>query len=345
MIHKFVVISLLGLSVSGCATTQPYTPAKIHVADRPSDTAAVQVGPDTVQVLASGTAAFGAISTAITSAQHRIDVEMYEFGRDDIADALIAAKDHHVAVTVIIDPTVSQTASTAMRLEASGISVYRYPVRPMMIDHVKLLVIDGTTAIVGGINWGQTSANNHDFDALIHGPAAANLDRIFSQDESTVGKPVNIPPPQPDPALVVAATLPSTDIRPLALQLIDGARSSIDVQMYVLTDAGIVHALEHAYARGVHVRVLLDPNQRSSDPSVADLSSIGVPTRLYKSHGEKLHAKAIATDGRHVLFGSANWSSGGFVRNHELDVEVLDSPAIAAVFIAAMDTDWNASAM
>ena len=49
-----------------------------------------------------------------------------------------------------------------------------------MIDHVKLLVVDATVAVVGGINWGAGSAANHDFDVEVRGPAVTNLARVFT---------------------------------------------------------------------------------------------------------------------------------------------------------------------
>ncbi|HWW09586.1 MAG TPA: phospholipase D-like domain-containing protein, partial [Candidatus Acidoferrales bacterium] len=62
------------------------------------------------------------------------------------------------------------------------------------------------------------------------------------------------------------------------------------------------------------------------------------------SHGELLHAKAIVADEARVLFGSANWSGGGFARNHELDIEIVQSPAIALAMLAQMRLNWDASA-
>jgi phosphatidylserine/phosphatidylglycerophosphate/cardiolipin synthase-like enzyme len=44
-----------------------------------------------------------------------------------------------------------------------------------------------------------------------------------------------------------------------------------------------------------------------------------------------------------VLFGSANWSGGGFARNHELDIELIAAPAVAGM-LAQMNLDWAASA-
>jgi phosphatidylserine/phosphatidylglycerophosphate/cardiolipin synthase-like enzyme len=77
---------------------------------------------------------------------------------------------------------------------------------------------------------------------------------------------------------------------------------------------------------------------------VAALTAAGVDVRLYRGTGEKLHAKLAVADGRQALFGSANWTSGGFERNHELDIEVLDAPQVAGQLTAMVDADWSRSA-
>lgn len=303
----------------------------------------VTLGADTVRVLPRGSTAFPVITSLIASARFSVHVEMYEFGRADLAGALIDARRRGVAVTVIVDPSVDVTEATADILRAAGVDVLEYPVRKGMIDHVKLLVVDGRVAVVGGINWGATSDRNHDVDAEITGPAAINLEAVFDGDLVTCGREATEPAPLPDPHLLVASTLPGADIRPLALRLIDTARSTLDLELYVLTDTGIVHAVEQAQARGVRVRVLLDPSERPSDGPAAALAAAGVDVRVYRSSGEKLHAKLGVADGSQALFGSANWTAGGFERNHELDVLVVDSLAIAAVLTAMVDADWAAS--
>jgi cardiolipin synthase len=304
----------------------------------------VQVGADTVQVLPRGSTAFPVILSLIRGATRSVEAEMYEFGRDDVAQALLNARDRGLAVTLIVDPSVAVTRLTAARLRAAGLDVVDYPVRKQMIDHVKLLVVDGRVAVVGGINWGSTSDRNHDVDAAISGPAAHNLERIFQADLIACGRAASVAPPLDDGHVLVAATLPGTDIRPLVMQLIEGARNRLDLELYVLTDTGVVHAVEAAAARGVRVRVMLDPGQRPSDASAAALTAAGVDLRRYRTSGEKLHAKLGVADGRTAVFGSANWTAGGFQRNHEVDVEVLDAPQVASLLTAMVDADWSASA-
>jgi phosphatidylserine/phosphatidylglycerophosphate/cardiolipin synthase-like enzyme len=304
----------------------------------------LRVGSDTISILPRGSTAFPVILSLIAGARSSVHAEMYEFGRDDIARALVDAHGRGVAVTVIVDPSVAATRVTAQRLRAAGLDVLDYPVRKQMIDHAKLLVVDGSVAVVGGINWGATSDRNHDVDARISGPAATNLERIFDADMVACGRATAVPAPADDAQVLVAATLPGVDVRPLVMQLIDSARTSLALELFVLTDTGVVHAIESAAGRGVAVRVLLDPSQRPSDAAESSLLSAGVTVRRYRSSGEKLHAKVGVADGRTSVFGSANWTSGGFQRNHEIDVEVLDSPAIAAQLTRMVDADWTASA-
>ena len=265
----------------------------------------MQVGADTVSLLRSGAPTFHELRALIDTAHASVHVEVYEFGQTSLADALITAHRRGVAVTVIDDPSELRTAVITVRLREAGVDVADYPVRKLMIDHVKLLVVDGTVAVVGGINWGVNSPANRDYDAMVRGPVVGNLDRVFLRDLVTCGRAVAVPDPLLDPAILVASTLPATEIRPLALAVIESAHASLDLELFVLTDTGIVHALEAAQRRGVAIHVLLDPSQPSSDPSFQALRSAGVAVRLYRSHGELLHAKAIVADARAVLFGSA----------------------------------------
>ena len=144
--------------------------------------------------------------------------------------------------------------------------------------------------------------------------------------------------------MVVAATLPGAEILPMVLGAVAAARRTLDVAMYTLTDADVVAAMEAAQARGVSVRVLLDPSERPSDPSASSLRAHGVTVRLYRSTGEKLHAKAAIVDGSTVVIGSANWTVSGFQHNHELDVAIPASPPVATSFEEQYQSDWTASA-
>ncbi|MBJ7610459.1 MAG: phosphatidylserine/phosphatidylglycerophosphate/cardiolipin synthase family protein [Candidatus Dormibacteraeota bacterium] len=305
---------------------------------------AARVGADTITVLRSGAPTFTELTRLVTTATRSVEIEVYEFGRRDLVVAVIAAHARGLAVTVIGDRSEMATAATAQTLRAQGIDVVDYPIRARMIDHVKLLVVDRAVAVVGGINWGTGSAANHDFDVEVRGPAVANLDRVFARDLVTCGRAQAVPSALADSAVLVASTLPGAEILPMVLAVVAGARSTLDVAMFTLTDAAVVNAMEAALARGVAVRVLLDPSERPSDPSAASLRAHGVAVRLYRSSGEKLHAKAAIADAADVVLGSANWTISGFEHNHELDVTIPSAPPIARAFEQQFESDWAASA-
>jgi cardiolipin synthase A/B len=341
-----LVAGLVGAVLTGCAAVPGGAGREAPATQLPllPPAAAVAVGADTVAVLRSGEPTFAELDRLLGAARHSVDVEVYEFGRTDLAAALVAARGRGVAATVIDDPSETATASTALTLRANTVDVIDYPIRARMIDHVKLLIVDGTVAVVGGINWGAGSAANHDFDVEVRGPVVANLERVFARDLVSCGRGGVVPPPVSDPSILVAATLPGAEILPMVLGAVGGARRTLDVAMYTLTDAAVVAAMESAQARGVAVRVLLDPSERPSDPSAASLRAHGVAVRLYRSSGEKLHAKATIADGTTVVLGSANWTVSGFEHNHELDVSIPGDALVAAAFEQQFVSDWTASA-
>jgi phosphatidylserine/phosphatidylglycerophosphate/cardiolipin synthase-like enzyme len=334
----------LATTSCGTMTSSPHAPDGAGTAPLLLPAPATAVGADTVTVLRSGEATFTEIRRLIDAATSSIEAEVYEFGRSDLIEAVLRAQTRGLAVRVIADPSERASAATAVQLRAAGVDVADYPVRSRMIDHVKLLVVDGTTAVVGGINWGQRSAGNHDFDVEVRGPVVTNLSRVFRRDLVTCGRNAVVPAAVPDPFIVVAATLPGGDILPMVLGLVSSAKTTLDVAMFTLTHAGVVAALEDAQARGVAVRVLLDPSERPSDAAAASLRAHGLPVRLYRSHGEKLHAKMGVADRSSVVVGSANWTVSGFEHNHELDVSIPGDTAVATAFEQQFESDWSASA-
>ena len=220
-----------------------------------------------------------------------------------------------------------------------------FPVQARQIDHVKLLIVDRAAAIFGGMNWGSGSWRNHDFDLAVTGPVLSHLEAIFARDLVASGGrlPSPLAAPPPDPAgFSLLATYPKTEIRPAVIEAIAQAQSVIFIEMYVMTDSGVIAALSDAARRGVSVSVLFDPNQDLNQLAAARLRPAGVSVRFYRTSGEKLHAKAMEVDQKLLVVGSANWSNSGFLHNRELDA-VIDSPAIATQALARMESDWSAS--
>jgi phosphatidylserine/phosphatidylglycerophosphate/cardiolipin synthase-like enzyme len=331
-VKHWLLSVLVMLAVAGCGSGSP--PLVLRSAPGPAE--AVRLWQDA--------AIFGEVARLVGGASARVLVEMYEFGRADLEDALVAARRRGLDVRLVYDPSVAQSARAARRLAARGLPLRSYPLddRRHQIDHVKLLVADGH-ALVAGMNWGANSARNHDYGLETWSPAALErLTAIFEQDWSLAGG-------VPRPPVVAAAgspvfqTAPGIEVRGALLGLLGSARAEVRAEVFVLTDRDVLAALAGAHRRGVRVRVLLDPRQDVNLPSRRLLEQAGVEVRWYPAPaGSKLHAKVGLFDSGHLLLGSANWSVSGLSVNHELDLETTDPRAIRT-YVTRFEADWSAS--
>src|SRR5713101_2783177 len=336
---------LLALLAASCAPGRTPSTIGLGVPAMPAMPAApIVTGPDQLVPLPDGPSAFSAIVAELSHARHSVDLELYEFQRPDLASLLLDAHDRGVMVTAIEDPSERSSRPIWAELEQGGIRVVAFPLERLTIDHVKLLIVDGVEAIVGGINWGTHSRVNHDFDVLAVGPVVDNLERVFHQDLALAGEAAALPPPAADRQVQVLVTHPGEGIRAAALAAIRAALRSIDIEMFVLSDRLVLEALVAAARRGLRVRAVLDPTQPQNAATLAELELVGAMVRLYHPAGDELlHAKLGIFDRETVLFGSCNWSRSGFTRNHELDLLVRDA-TLAGVFLSRLEQDWVTSA-
>ncbi len=334
---------LLALLAASCAPGRTALPTGAALAPPPVVPSAISSGADRLVPLPDGATAFAAIVEELGHARRSIDIELYEFQRLDLATLLLDAQERGVAVTAIRDPSERSSRIVWAQLEQGGVRVVAFPLERLTIDHVKLLIIDGARAIVGGINWGTHSPQNHDFDVLAAGPIVDNLERVFKQDLALSGDAAVIPSPAADRTVEVLTTHPGEFIRAAALAAIAAAQHSIDIEMFVLSDRLVLEALLSAAHRGVHLRVLLDPTQSQNAATFGVLEPAGAVVRFYRQIGDELlHAKVGIFDAGITLFGSCNWSRSGFTRNHELDLLVRE-PQLARTFLSRMEQDWAAS--
>ena len=133
------------------------------------------------------------------------------------------------------------------------------------------------------------------------------------------------------------------EIRPALLDFLHGAEQSIDVEMYVLTDAEVIDAIERAEDRGVQVRLILDPNQSGNQVHVDRLKQHGVEVKWFPVKKPALmHRKLAIVDGTKLFAGSVNWTSNGLARNEELML-LIEDPVIAKQLDDIFAGDWYQS--
>jgi cardiolipin synthase len=325
-----------------------------------------------VTLLQDGPATYRAMFAAIEAARDHINMETYIMEADDVghafAQALIAKQRQGVQVNLMYDSvgTIGTPADFFQRMAASGIKLLEFnPVNPTNArkgwelnqrDHRKLLIVDGHTAFLGGINIsnvysGGSSRSSRsarpagelawrDTDLRLQGPVVAELQKLFL---STWALQRGEAPPERNyfPAQqavgrqVVRAIGSSPDdahslIYVTLLSAIASAETSVLItNAYFAPDPQLLAALEAAAGRGVDVKLIL-PSQTDSwlvfhaGRAYYDrLLRAGV--RIFERRGVILHAKSALIDGVWATVGSTNLDWRSFLHNHELNAVVLGS--------------------
>lgn len=133
---------------------------------------------------------------------------------------------------------------------------------------------------------------------------------------------------------------------------IHNAKKSVWLEIYILTDTNVIHALEDAANASIDVRVMLEPHPYgSSSPTrvMDELQAAGVKVETSSPAFALTHEKGMIIDGTTAYIMTSNFSrsalggytsSSSYVNNREYDIidgNATDVQAIIAIFQA----DWN----
>jgi len=125
------------------------------------------------------------IISLISSASSTLDLEVYAFSYEVLADELIRAQERRVQVRVLLEPSLSgnnPNLATAETLRDGGVAV-RWA-DPSRTNHAKFLIIDGRRVLVGSHNWSWHAMNsNREASLLVEDPATVReFEDVFEQD-------------------------------------------------------------------------------------------------------------------------------------------------------------------
>ena len=356
---------------------------------------AVAGGPLTlgnrVVILENGPTTYAAMLGAIASARDSINMETYILEDDEagqqFAAALVKKQAEGVQVNLIYDSvgTLGTKKEFFKTLTDAGIQVVEFnPVNPLAAkagwdvnqrDHRKLLVVDGRSAILGGINissvysggssrpgGGSGSGKKSDLpwrdtDLLIEGPVVASLQKLFFETwQDQKGPPLGsrryLPALEPRGSEVVRAIgsnpdEPFSQIYVTLISAINSAESEILLtNAYFVPDPQLLEALVRAVARGVDVKLIVPSKTDSTLVFHAGRSHyeplLQGGVKLYERREALLHAKTAVIDGVWATVGSTNLDWRSFLHNQELTAVVL-GPEFGAKMRAAFDRDLAAS--
>ncbi len=330
------------------------------------------VGPDRVRLLKDGKEAFPAMLDAIRHAKREVLMEMYWISADKCGTPFLEAMTERakagVRVRVVWDPigSLSTNASWWNALTQAGGEVVEYHGlggfakdlelgRLERRDHRKLVVVDGETGFVGGINlsceWLPKDRGGGGWrdDAIeVRGPTSADLRSLFYETwrrvtRTRVRDVPAFPRARTRPVWVLANNWRRRrGIRREYVYRIRHAAKSVDIaNSYFIPDLRVRSALAKAVTRGARVRILVPEHgdvplvQYAVEALFDRFLKQGI--EVYTLGGPMLHSKTAVIDD-FATVGSYNLDERSWRKNLEANVAVEDA-AFAAHVRASFEED------
>jgi len=305
------------------------------------------------QVYTDGYAFFQALLSAIAKASDHIHIDMYIFADDALgrllADALVDKARQGVEVRLVYDDVGCWNVSHDFfeRMRDEGIEVMPFlPVRfPSFTskvnyrNHRKLIVIDGLTGFVGGMNIalryvkGTAGQPWRDTMVRVTGSGVYGLQRAFLVDwyfcdRTLISNRKYYPPSAISGGDTLVQTVTGGPVTPYPeimqgyVRIILSARKYVYLETpYFLPTEPVLFALKTAAAAGVDVRLLVPLRsdarlvEWASRSYLREAVEAGIRVSLYQAGF--LHSKLLVCDDNIMTCGSTNVDFRSFENNFE----------------------------
>lgn len=225
-------------------------------------------------------------------------------------------------------------------------------VRSSTIMHDKFVTVDDRYLWTGSSNLSHTCMGteyNANVSILIDSPEVTEIfeeefrsmheDKLFGKDKDEgEGHHLSF---SDGTALSVYFSPQHDALHSGVIPLLEGAKSSIDIGMFYLTDVDVVDTLKAAARRGVKVRLIYDAVAAAHPSSLhQDLRTSGIEVRI-ENWGGKMHMKAAVVDRKHAIIGSMNWTNAGNVSNDENTLVIRNNSKLAKQLGGYLDDLWS----
>jgi cardiolipin synthase A/B len=350
------VAALVAGSASACkipasiTSTSTASPGSGTDSAQPSAAASAGAGNGTDTLITEPDQGLSPIYSVMSSAQHTLDMTMYELTDSQAEKILEQDAQRGVQVRVILDQNLekksNEPAYTA--LTNAGVHVVWAP-KNFTVTHQKTITVDNDVSVIMTLNLtSQYYSTSRDFAVVDKDPAdVAAIEQVFNADFGGT----SVTPSAADD-LVWSPKQSDTDL----ISLIDSATKSIVVENEEMADTTVVSALVAAAQRGVSVEVVMT-NDSSWKSNFNKLAAAGVKIATYASSASLyIHAKIILVDydgssigsTTKVFLGSENFSTTSLDRNRELGLITTDPAILSSVSSTvakdfAGGTPWTSS--
>jgi len=136
--------------------------------------------------------------------------------------------------------------------------------------------------------------------------------------------------------------LPDDTAKPI-LDAINGAKSALNIRMFLFTDETLLAAVIAAKQRGVHVRVMLNPARRTGESenegSRKALTDAGIDVRDSNPKFDLTHQKSMVVDHQIGFVESLNWELKDLTETRDYAV-ITTHDLETREMVACFDADW-----
>ena len=335
---------------------------------------------NTVKLLINGEEKFPEVLKALENAQSHIHIEYYIYENDvtgnQIAEILIKKAKEGVQVRFMYDDFGSHSLGNSFiqKLKDAGVQTapfykikwYALANRINYRNHRKIIIVDGKTSFVGGINMSDKYRNdlkeeNHlfwrDTHLMIEGQASAYLQYLFICDwnfcsteeiqyntkyfpEYNQGNNLE------NDIVQIAASGPDSE-QPVIfyslLEAISSAKKKIYITSpYFIPGESLMDALIIAIQRGLDVKIIIpgisDSKMVNAAASAYYTELLAYGAKIYKYNKGFVHAKTMVIDDDLAIIGSANMDYRSFDLNFEVNA-LIYSNVVAQKLTEAFDDD------
>ncbi len=343
-----------------------------------SNSNAILTNNNEVKVLRNGQETFPEIFRCIEQAKHHVHLEYYIVEDDTIGnylrELLIIKAREGVEVRFIYDDVGSWQLKRKFIRSMSDAGVkadcfmrVRFPNLTSRVNyrnHRKILVIDGETAFVGGLNFADRYQDGvpgigpwRDTHLKVTGGGATSLQIIFMADWYFVSKEIFRgekyfrPFESGNGKLVqVSASGPDSDWESIGQAYFSAIASATDYVYistpYLMPTADIMTALKTSALGGIDVRIIVPglsdavTSKWGTNSYIEELLESGVKIYFYKAGF--IHSKVIVVDGIFSSVGTANLDFRSLETNFEVNAMIYDEE-IAGVLASQFLEDQNKS--
>jgi len=325
-----------------------------------SNSNAILTNNNEIQVLKDANETFPAIFHSIEQARHHIHLEFYIVEDDSIGnylrELLIRKALEGVEVRFIYDDVGSWELKRKFlrSMSDAGVKVdcfmrVRFPNLTSKVNyrnHRKILVVDGETAFVGGLNFADRYQNGvpgigpwRDTHLKVSGGSATALQIIFMADWYFVSKEIlkgenYFRPFEAGNGKLVqmVASGPDSDWESIGQAYFAAIASSTEYvyisSPYLMPPSDIMTALKTSALGGIDVRIIVPglsdavSSKWGTNSYVEELLEAGVKVFFYQAGF--IHSKVIVVDGIFSSVGTANLDFRSLETNFEVNAMIYD---------------------